>query len=59
MRDVRWIVLTSRYVGAVIRPNVWRVTIGLAYATDDAQVDVPALEFSRCLYAAIGEAGIR
>ena len=58
-REVRWIVLSARYVGKVIRPNVGRVTIGLAYVMDEAQADLPSLELSRCLYAAIGEADVR
>src|SRR3981081_4348387 len=45
-REVRWIVLSARYVGKVIRPNVGRVTIGLAYVMDEAQADLPSLELS-------------
>jgi hypothetical protein len=55
---VKWVVLAARYVGQSIRPRVGRIVIGLALVLDDSQVDLPALDMEKCLYAAIGEANI-
>jgi hypothetical protein len=57
-REITHIILASRYVGESIHPTVGRVVVGITYVLDEAQVGLPAVDMTRCLYAAIGEAEI-
>jgi len=57
-REIKHIILASRYVGESIHRSVGRVVVGITYVLDEAQIDLPAVDMSRCLYAAIGEAEI-
>jgi hypothetical protein len=56
--EVRYIVLASRFVGQSIHPGVGRITVGIAYVLDEAQLALPAVDMSHCAYVAIGEADI-
>jgi hypothetical protein len=57
-RMVRHVVLASRYVGESIYRGVGRIVVGITYVLDDSQMDLPAVDMTKCLYAAIGEAYI-
>ncbi|HEX6533442.1 MAG TPA: hypothetical protein VF041_02525 [Gemmatimonadaceae bacterium] len=57
-RQIRWVILASRYVGQSIRAGVGRITVGIAFVLDDAQAELPTVDMRKCRYAAIGEAEI-
>lgn len=57
-REIRYLILASRYVEESIRAGIGRIVVGIAYVLDDAQTGLPAVDMSKCLYAAIGEAEV-
>ena len=57
-RVIRWVVLASRLAGQSIQPSVGRMSVGLAYVVDDAQVELETLDMRKCLYVAVAEAVI-
>lgn len=57
-REIRYLILASRYVEESIRAGIGRIVVGIAYVLDDEQTSLPAVDMSKCLYAAIGEAEV-
>lgn len=55
---IRCVVLASRLAGQSIQPSVGRMSVGLAYVVDDAQVELETLDMRKCLYVAVAEAVI-
>lgn len=55
---IRWVVLASRLAGQSIQPSVGRMSVGLAYVVDDAQVELETLDMRKCRYVAVAEAVI-
>jgi hypothetical protein len=58
VRTIQHIVLASRYAGQSVTGAIGNITVGLAFVTDDSQLDLPALDMHKCAYVAIGEAEI-
>jgi hypothetical protein len=57
--QIRWVVLAARFRGQTISPWAGEIAVGLAYVLDDAQLELEALDMSKCLYVAIAEAYIQ
>jgi hypothetical protein len=55
---IRWLVLASRYEGQSLSAKRSSVVVAISYVIDESQLDLARLDFSKCHYAAIGEAAI-
>ena len=50
------LVVASRYSGTQIEPHVRRITLGVAYVTDESLLQDSVLSFAKIKYVAIVEA---
>ena len=53
-KEIQYLVLCARYVGAKIEPRVSRLAVGIAFVTDESILDDEQLELSKVRYSAIG-----
>ena len=58
LKTIHHVVLVSRYEGETIHPRIGQITVGISYVVDESQVDLSALDLTKCLYVAIGEVRI-
>ena len=57
--QIHWVVLAARFRGQTISPGAGEIAVGLAYVLDEAQLELEALDMSKCLYVAIADAYIQ
>ena len=57
--QIRWVVLASHFRGQTISPTAGDIAVGLAYVLDETQLELAALDMSKCLYVAIADACIQ
>lgn len=55
-RTITHVVVAARWVGTAIEPRVENLPIGIAYVTNEAQLDAPTFDFQNARYVAIGTA---
>lgn len=53
-REISHLIVTARWIGMRIEPNVTNIPIGIAFVTDMSQMDDPSVDFNKCRYIAIG-----
>jgi len=53
-RSITHLILAARCEGAVIRPGVQQLPIGIAFVTDASLLEDERLDFAKCDYVAIG-----
>ena len=54
--SVTHVILAARYAGAHIGPETKKITVGIAYVTDESLISDTTLDFAKTKYVAIGEA---
>ncbi|GAC1634540.1 MAG: hypothetical protein NVS9B10_30650 [Nevskia sp.] len=55
-KSITHVMLTPRYVGVRIYPEIQEVTVGIAYVIDNSVLADAVLDLNKCFYAAIGTA---
>jgi hypothetical protein len=53
-RTINHVIVSARWEGTRIEPNVTNLPVGIRYVTDASQLEDPALDFAKCRYVAIG-----
>lgn len=51
--DVNYLVVAPRYAGQEIKKGMGKITLGVAYVTDESLTHDKSLSFEKCSYAAV------
>lgn len=57
--QIRWVVLVAHFRGQTISPSAGNIAVKLVYVLDEAQLELEALDMSKCLYVALADAYIQ
>ncbi len=52
--EITYLIIAARWVGTQLKPYVENIPVGIAYVTNNAQIQEEKVDFNKCSYVAIG-----